>query len=238
MATTAVDPNASNNAAILAALNKKQSTETDTANSSTGKAGAAMGQDAFLKLLITQLKNQSPLSPQDNTAFVAQLAQFSSLEGIQNLNKTVTSLSNGMQSNQALQASALVGRTVEIPTASGYLAKDKYVQGTIELESSTANLVMNIYDKNDKLVMTKNLGSQAAADLPFAWDGSIDDKGTKAEAGTYRFEVLAKDGKESTKVQTYIGANVNSVTIGANQAVMLNVNGIGPVPLTDVKNIL
>lgn len=237
MATTAVDPNASNSAAILAALNKKQGTENDTANSSTGKAGSAMGQDAFLKLLITQLKNQSPLNPQDNTAFVAQLAQFSSLEGIQNLNTTVTSLSNSMQSNQALTASALVGRTVEVPTASGYLEKDKYVQGTIGLESSTANLVMNIYDKNDKLVMTKNLGSQAAGDMPFAWDGT-NSAGTKVDPGMYRFEVLAKDDGESAKVQTYIGANVNSVTIGANQAVMLNVNGVGPVPLTDVKNIL
>ena len=237
MATTAVDPNATNTSAIIAALNKKQGTETDTNNSNTGKAGSAMGQDAFLKLLITQLKNQSPLNPQDNTAFVAQLAQFSSLEGIQNLNTTVTALSNSMQSSQALTASALVGRMVEVPTASGYLEKDKYVQGTIGLETSTANLVMNIYDKDDKLVMTKNLGSQAAGDLPFAWDGTKSD-GTKADAGLFRFEVLAKDGKESTKVQTYIGANVNSVTIGANQAVMLNVNGVGSVPLTDVKNIL
>jgi flagellar basal-body rod modification protein FlgD len=237
MATTAVDSNTNNSAAIIAALNKKQGTEDSSTNSSTGKAGSAMGQDAFLKLLITQLKNQSPLSPQDNTAFVAQLAQFSSLEGIQNLNKTVTALSNGMQSNQALQASSLVGRTVEVPTASGYLEKDRYVQGTMELETSTANLVMNIYDKDEKLVMTKNLGSQAAGDLPFAWDGT-NSAGTKAEPGLYRFEVLAKDGKEATKVQTYIGANVNSVTIGANQAVMLNVNGVGSVALTDVKNIL
>jgi flagellar basal-body rod modification protein FlgD len=239
MATTAVDSNSTNTAAILAALNKKQGTDTDTAtNPNTGKAGSAMGQDAFLKLLITQLKNQSPLNPQDNTAFVAQLAQFSSLEGIQNLNTTVTALSNSMQSSQALQASSLVGRTVEVPTASGTLATGGVVQGTMALEDSTANLVMNIYDKNDKLVLSKNLGNQKAGDLPFAWDGTVDDKGTKVAAGTYRFEVLAKDGKESTKVQTYIGANVNSVTIGANQAVMLNVDGIGQVALTDVKNIL
>lgn len=238
MATTAVDSSSSNSAAIIAALNKKQGATDDTTNPSTGKAGSAMGQDAFLKLLITQLKNQSPLNPQDNTAFVAQLAQFSSLEGIQNLNTTVTNLSNSMQSSQALQASSLVGRTVEVPTASGYLAKDGIVQGTIALDSSTANLVMNIYDKDNKLVMTKNLGSQSSGDKPFAWDGTVDDKGTKAAEGMYRFEVLAKDGKDSSKVQTYIGANVNSVTIGANQAVMLNVNGIGTVALTDVKNIL
>lgn len=238
MATTAVDSNATKSAAILAALNKKQGTNNEVANPNTGKAGSAMGQDEFLKLLITQLKNQSPLSPQDNTAFVAQLAQFSSLEGIQNLNTTVTNLSNSMQSSQALQASSLVGRTVEVPTASGYLPKEGYVQGTIELESSTSNLVMNIYDKNDKLVMTKNLGAQSAGDKPFAWDGTIDEAGTMAPEGMYRFEVLAKDGKHEVKQQTYIGANVNSVTIGANQSVMLNVNGIGTVPLSDVKNIL
>jgi flagellar basal-body rod modification protein FlgD len=227
-----------NSADILAALNKKNSTSNETDTSTTGSSGTSLGQDAFLKLLITQLKNQSPLSPQDNTAFVAQLAQFSSLQGIQNLNTTVTGLSNNMQSSQALQASSLVGRSVEVPTSSGYLPKDSYVQGTMELKDSTANLVMNIYDSKDNLVMTKNLGSQKPGDLPFAWDGTKTDGTTKVDPGLYRFEVLAKDSSKPTKVQTYIGNNVNSVTIGANQAVMLNVNGVGPVALTDVRNIL
>ncbi|HSB97584.1 MAG TPA: flagellar hook assembly protein FlgD [Spongiibacteraceae bacterium] len=236
--TTVSNTSAGNSADILAALNKKNSTATDTNTSTTGSSGTALGQDAFLKLLITQLKNQSPLDPQDNTAFVAQLAQFSSLQGIQNLNTTVSSLSNNMQSSQALQASSLVGRTVEVPTATGYLPKDSYVQGTMSLDNSTANLVMNIYDSKNNLVMTKNLGSQAAGDLPFAWDGTKTDGTTKVDAGTYRFEVLAKGKGDPTKVQTYIGNNVNSVTIGANQAVMLNVNAVGPVALSDVKNIL
>jgi flagellar basal-body rod modification protein FlgD len=236
MATVA-DSTSTDSAAILAALNKKNAAASST-STDTKSSGNTLGQDAFLNLLITQLKNQSPLDPQDNTAFVAQLAQFSSLQGITNLNTTMSSLSNSMQSSQALQASSLVGRTVEVPTASGYLAKDSYVQGTIDLETSTANLVMNIYDSKDNLVMQKNLGAQKSGELPFAWDGTKSDGTTKADPGQYRFEVLAKDKGETAKVQTYIGNNVNSVTIGANQAVMLNINGVGPVALTDVKNIL
>ncbi len=232
---TITDTSSGTSAGILAALNKKTPTSTDA--SATEKTKKGMGQDSFLKLLVTQLKNQSPLNPQDNTAFVAQLAQFSSLEGITNLNTTVSSLSNNMQSSQALQASSLVGRTVEVPTASAYLPVNGAVRGTMALANSTADLQLKVFDSKDKVIVQKNLGAQQAGDLPFAWDGTATD-GTKVAAGTYRFEVTAKDSGKSAKVQTYLGANVNSVTIGANQAVMLNVNGVGSVALADVKNIL
>ena len=79
-------------------------------NSATGKK--ALGKDAFLQLLVTQLKNQNPLEPQDNGDFVAQLAQFSSLEGITTLNDTVSGIAGNYNSSQALQASSLVGRSV------------------------------------------------------------------------------------------------------------------------------
>ncbi|WP_277395290.1 flagellar hook capping FlgD N-terminal domain-containing protein, partial [Pseudomonas viridiflava] len=82
-------------------------------NSATG--GQALGKDAFLQLLVTQLKNQNPLDPQDNSAFVAQLAQFSSLEGITTLNDTVSGIAGNYNSSQALQASSLVGRSVIAP---------------------------------------------------------------------------------------------------------------------------
>jgi flagellar basal-body rod modification protein FlgD len=234
---TITETNSGNSAGILAALNKKNKATADTAAGADAASKNSLGQDAFLKLLITQLKNQSPLDPQDNTAFVAQLAQFSSLEGITSLNTTVTSLSNNMQSGQALQASSLVGRTVEVPTASAYLPTNGNVRGTMVLDNSTADLQLKVYDSSDKVVLQKSLGGQQSGELPFAWDGTQSD-GTKAAAGTYRFEVSAKDDGKSQKIQTYLGANVNSVTIGANQAVMLNVNGVGPVALSDVKNIL
>jgi flagellar basal-body rod modification protein FlgD len=227
---TAVGETTGASADILTALNKKNAT-TKTGDSN------ALGQDAFLKLLITQLKNQSPLNPQDNTQFVAQLAQFSSLQGITNLNTTVTNLASGMQSSQALQASALVGRTVETEASKAYLASGGIVRGTMALESSTPALQLNVYNSQNQLVMHKDLGSHDAGEIPFAWDGTGTD-GSALAAGTYRFEVLASiDGKQKG-VTTYLGNNVNSVTVGANQAVTLNVDSVGAVALSGVKNIL
>lgn len=234
---TAVSNNNSTlSADVLALLNKKSSTDSsDTSNSSADKN--TLGQDSFMKLLVTQLKNQNPLSPQDNTAFVAQLAQFSSLQGIQNLNTTVNSLVSGMQSSQALQASALVGRMVEVEGSTAYLPQDGYVRGTIALDDSTSSLQLNIYDSNKNLVLQKSLGAADAGDIPFAWDGT-NSAGETVAPGTYTFEVLAQDNGKSSKVTTYLGHNVDSVTVGGNQNVTLNVDGVGPIGLSDVKNIL
>jgi flagellar basal-body rod modification protein FlgD len=229
--TAVSNSTAGDSAGILAALNQKK-TSTDSSGTTS-----ALGQDAFLKLLITQLKNQSPLNPQDNSAFVAQLAQFSSLQGIQNLNSTVTGLASGMQSSQALQASALVGRTVEVESKTAVFDSSNIVRGTIALPTSTANMQLKIYNSSNQVVMQKDFGSQEAGDIPFAWDGT-GSNGTKLPAGTYHFEVLAKDGKTSTALTTYLSANVNSVTMGANQQVSLNVEGVGQVALSDVKDIL
>lgn len=215
---------------ILAALNKKTTTGTDNSTDS-------LGQDAFLKLLITQLKNQSPLNPQDNTAFVAQLAQFSSLQGIQNLNNTVTSLSDGLQSSQALQASALVGRFVETETNKAVLGTGGYVRGTMMLENSTPAVKMNVYNSSNQLVFQKDLGSASAGDVPFAWDGTATD-GTKVPTGVYRFEVLASEKGKSVAVKTSLVNNVNSVTVGPNQTTTLNVDAVGSVELSKVINIL
>lgn len=215
---------------ILAALNKKKAAETDNSANS-------LGQDAFLKLLITQLKNQSPLNPQDNTAFVAQLAQFSSVQGIQNLNETVTDLSSSLQSSQALQASALVGRAVETETSKAALGSSGYVRGTMLLENSTPALKLNVYNASNQLVFQKDLGTQKAGDIPFAWDGTATD-GTKMPTGIYRFEVLASENGKPVPVTTSLVNNVNSVTVGPNQTTTLNVDAVGQVALSEVKNIL
>jgi flagellar basal-body rod modification protein FlgD len=229
--------NSSTSSDILNSLSINKKSETEESSSTTGKAGQSLGQDAFMKLLVTQLKNQNPLSPQDNTQFVAQLAQFSSLEGIQNLNTTVNGLATGLQSSQALQASALVGRTVEVETDKAYLGTTGVVMGTMVLEDSTSALKLNVYNSSNELVWSKDLGTQDAGNLPFAWDGTLPN-GQKLAAGNYRFEAVAAGKDKPTTLTTYLGNNVNSVTMGTNGAVSLNVNNVGAVALADVKNIL
>jgi len=123
---------------ILANSSIKTNTSADglaaATNSATGKK--ALGKDAFLQLLVTQLKNQNPLEPQDNGEFVAQLAQFSSLEGITTLNDTVSGLASNYNSSQALQASSLVGRSVIAPSDKSVVDTSKSFSGTIAVPAS------------------------------------------------------------------------------------------------------
>ncbi|MDX9875344.1 MAG: flagellar hook assembly protein FlgD [Spongiibacteraceae bacterium] len=196
-----------------------------------------LGKDAFLELMITQMQNQNPLEPQTNADFVAQLAQFSSVEGITNLSQTVAGLATGFQSSQALQASAMVGRTVKIPTNVATLPEGGDVKGTIEVPYSTAGLRLNVYDEMGVLVYQDDLGSHNPGDVSFSWDGKRAD-GTTLPAGRYEFEVIANNNGEPEQLQTWLGANVDSVTVGANQNTLLNIAGLGPVPLAYVKEIL
>lgn len=196
-----------------------------------------LGQDAFLRLMITQLENQNPLEPQKNSEFVAQLAQFSSVEGLQNLNSTVSGLVSDFQSSRALQATSMVGRAVTVPAEQSYLAEGGAIFGSMDLPASTGALSMRVYNEAGQLVWQRELGAQEAGELTFAWDGQLDD-GSVAPPGEYRFEALAQIHGQPERLQTYLAANVNSVTLGPNNTMTLNLAGIGPVALGDVKEIL
>lgn len=196
-----------------------------------------LGQDVFLELMITQMQNQDPLSPQDNSEFVAQLAQFSSVEGLDKLNNTMDDFVGSFQSSQALQASSLVGRFVKVDAETAYLGTGGLVAGTIELPYSTSDLTMKIYDDAGQLVAEELMGPSAAGDVTFLWEGK-DSAGDQLPAGNYRFEVLANIEGESVQVNTALSANVDSVTVGANGAISLNVAGVGAVSMSSVKEIL
>ncbi len=196
-----------------------------------------LGQSAFLELMITQLNNQNPLDPQDNAEFVAQLAQFSTVEGIEKLNTGFNSMALSLQSGQALQASAMVGRTVHVTGNTARLPEGGEISGTIELPSTTGNLMMNIYNQNGVLVRQDMLGSQPAGDVGFVWDGR-DSQGQYVPAGHYSFQPIANIDGESVGLSTALSANVNSVTIDKLGNLTLNVDGVGPVALSDVREIL
>ena len=195
-----------------------------------------LGQNAFLELMITQLSNQDPLSPQEGAEFVAQLAQFSSVEGLQNLNTTVSDMAGSFRSSQALQASALVGRSVRVPTNTAELTVGQAVQGSAELPLTTNQLQLDVYDPVGQLVSQRNLGSQVAGDVEFTWDG-IKTDGTQAEPGEYQIRASALIEGENIELVTNMNANINSVTLGQGSAVTLNVAGVGQVALDDVKEL-
>lgn len=224
---------------ILANSSIKTSATTDGLASATGSAtgNKALGKDAFLQLLVTQLKNQNPLEPQDNGAFVAQLAQFSSLEGITTLNNTVSGLASNYNSSQALQASSLVGRSVIAPGDKAVVDTTKSLSGTVVVPSSVVSATLKITDADGKTVRTIDLGSQKAGNASFIWDGK-NDAGETVPAGTYTFGATSTIDGQSVALITNLPATVNSVTISQTGGeLMLNLAGLGSVALSKVQTI-
>lgn len=206
---------------------------TPTTTDSTG----TLGKDAFLQLLVTQMKNQNPLDPQDNTQFVAQLAQFSSLESMQNLTSTVDSIASSYQSSQALQASSLVGRSVIVPATSTLVDTSKGMTGTVVVPSASSMTTVKVTDAQGNVVKTIDLGAQTGGNASFSWDGTADD-GTVAAAGNYSFAASGTLDGTNTALTTYLPATVSSVTLGVNGAeTTLNLASGNTVALSKVQTI-
>ena len=222
--------------------NSARTSTTDTSIGAASKAATgsqSLGKDAFLQLLVTQLKNQNPLDPQDNTAFVAQLAQFSSLEGITTLNDTVNSLSGGLQSSQALQASSLVGRSVIVQTGEAYVdpSSGKPFNGTVVVKDADSKPTITITDADGEVVRTLDMGVQKAGNVDFTWDGK-DDEGVLLDKGSYTFTASTKDDTGPTALTTYLPATVNSVTLSKTGGeIMLNLAGLGSIGISKVQTI-
>lgn len=200
-----------------------------------------LGQAAFLELMITQMNNQNPLSPQDNSEFVAQLAQFSSVEGLERLNKSF----NSFMSNNALQASSLVGTSVNVESETSILNKGGFVAGSTDLAYPTKNLKINIYDEKGALAQTIPVGEVPRGEMVFRWDGQVIEVNgelldwsagtTGAPVGEYKFEIIADQNGKNEALKTSLSANVNSVSIGENGALVLNLAGKGAIEASKVK---
>ncbi|RJG09874.1 flagellar hook assembly protein FlgD [Pseudomonas cavernicola] len=201
------------------------------------KSSKDLGKNEFLNLLVAQLNNQDPLAPQENGAFIAQLAQFSQVEGIEKLNTSMGSLVSGYQSSQALQASSLVGRKVIVPSEKAVVDTSETFKASLVLPQSSSNVYVNIYDSAGAVVNRVSMGEQAAGNVSFMWDGK-DSSGKVAPPGTYKFEAQAVFGTETKGLYTLLPANVDSVTLGQNGGeLMLNLAGLGSIGLSQVQVI-
>ncbi|MDA7085973.1 flagellar hook assembly protein FlgD [Pseudomonas sp. SA3-5] len=198
-------------------------------------ANKELGKNEFLNLLVAQLNNQNPLEPQGNGEFIAQLAQFSQVEGIEKLNTSMGSLLSGYQSSQALQASSLVGSKVIIPTDKALVDTSESFKASMVLPTSSSNVYVNVYDNAGTVVSRINMGEQAAGNVSFIWDGK-DASGKVLPPGTYKFEAQATYEGETKGLYTMLPANVDSVVLGGSE-LMLNLAGLGSVPLSQVQVI-
>jgi flagellar basal-body rod modification protein FlgD len=196
-----------------------------------------MGQKDFLTLMVAQLKNQDPLEPSDNAEFLGQMAQFSTLDGINGMKESFDGFASSMTSGQALQASSLVGRKVLVSSDTAQLVPGQTLSGNVAVTEAVSALSVSIVDSSGKLVKTQSLGPHPAGDALFEWDG-LDDKGIAAAPGNY---IIRAEGQSNGKSQTFgtgVFANVDSVTLGKDMAgVQLNVRGVGTLALNQIKQI-
>ena len=194
-------------------------------------------QEDFLKLLVTQMSNQDPVNPQDPESFLGQLAQFGTVDGIAKLNNAVEKLNSGLFSNQALQASSLVGRNIQLATNKGYLSSDQVLSGKVIVDQPTNNLKMTISNSSGEVVKQLHLGDANAGEINFQWDG-LNDRGEIVSPGIYQVKAEGINGYKNTAFTTLMNAKVDSVTIGqGNKDVALNLKGLGAVALNDIKQI-
>ncbi len=222
-------------ASILAKLGISNAGTTQTTESSKDK----LGQKDFLKLMVAQLKNQDPLKPMENGDFLGQMAQFSSVTGLQDLQASFNQLAGVMQSNQALQASALVGRSALVPGNAAVLASSgQTVSGAVDLPASTSDVALAVTDQSGTVIRLMSMGPQASGLASFQWDGKTD-AGELAPPGRYKIVANAMlDGKVQA-VDTLVAARVESVTLGrGGQESTLNLAGLGSLEMSKVRQIM
>jgi len=213
----------------------QQVTSGKTGDSATG--ASTLGKDSFLQLLVTQMQNQNPLDPQDNSEFVSQLAQFSSLETMQNLSTSVDAIGGMYQSSQALQASSLVGRSVIVDSGSTNVDTTKGMTGQVVLPSTSTVTNVDVYDSKGTIVRTIDLGEQKAGKASFTWDGK-DDAGQTLATGNYSFKASGSLDGTKTGLTTYLPATVTSVTMGsAGSSMTLNLANGENIALSKVQQI-
>jgi len=203
----------------------------------TANAGqSSMGQTDFLTLFTTQLKNQDPLDPVKNEAFVAQLAQFSQLEATTNMASSLSHFTSSMSNSQITSSAGLIGAKVSVPDGPAVLTNSQPVQATIALPNGADGVQLQVFDAKGVLVNTQMAGAQTAGDMLFSWSGK-DDAGNALPDGNYRFVANAVSQGKNTVATVSTLATVIGVSQQADKTMLLQVTGGKTIKLSDVTKV-
>ena len=227
MSTT--DPLGSAAAAAAAAAGSSSS-------SSAASGKNELGQDTFLKLMVAQLKNQDPFKPADPSEFLGQLAQFSTVSGIQSMQNSMTALTDSMRSNQVLGGTTLVGHSILAASTTVALDSTDPVSGAVQVPEGASSVQLSVTDSTGQLVKRIDISPTEGLNA-FAWDGT-DTTGTRAAAGTYKIEAIANIGGRNASVETQLVSQVGSVTIDPTTSALTLNTTAGAVALANVRQVM
>lgn len=196
-----------------------------------------MDQSSFLTLMTAQMKNQDPFDPVDNTQMVAQMAQFSSLAGISEMNTTLSAIAAKLGATSTTDMVSWVGRTVLTEGSAAYPRTDGSLGGVIELGADAGEVNVVIEGPNGEILRNVSLGAAKAGQTEFEWDGKTD-TGEPAGNGPFKIRVAARNANGGAVSATpLVWAPVTAVAMGKDGNPVLTLPGIGQVSTTAVRKI-
>ena len=225
------------NVDLMNQLGLTKGTPLASSNTTGNVNNGQLSQSDFLKLMTTQLNNQDPTQPADSSKMLAEMAQLSTVSGIQDMQSSLKQLVDTMMASQTTQAASLVGHQV-IAAGSGATLGNNGLSGAVELSQNTNQLAVGIYDSAGQLVKQLDLGVQGKGTIPFTWDGVMDN-GNNAQPGLYQIKAIASVSGKPQEMGTYVASKVNSVSIdAASQKITLNMSNGNVINVSDIKQLM
>lgn len=223
--------------AIAVGVNERLDPTVLSSSNTSGTGNNAQDlQNQFLTMLVTQLKNQDPTNPMDNSQLTTQLAQINTLSGIEKLNTTLGSISGQISTSQSLQSSTLIGHGVMVNGGQILVGNGTTTPFGVELTSASTGASATIKDASGNVIDTVDLGALSAGVHTFSWDGKLTD-GSVAPDGKYSVAIAASNGNTQLVAQPLNYAYVNGVST-ANNTTELDLGTMGSATLDDVRQIL
>ena len=222
----------------LSGLSGVKTSESTTDTTKTKGQTTQLDQNQFLKLMIAQMKNQDPTKPMDPSTFMSQLAQFSQVTGIEQMNKSVSGLNDSLLSSQVLSGTNLVGHEILAESNTAVLAAPgSKITGAVDVPSGSQNVRVAVLDSAGSLVRMIPVNAGSGGMVDFEWDGKATN-GTSAPAASYEFHVLTGTGEDTQELNPLLSSHVNSVTIDStSHELSLNTNN-GTLALSTVRRIM
>ncbi len=186
---------------------------TTAKSSSSSTASSALDKDDFLQLLVTQLQHQDPLNPLDDKEFIAQLAQFSSLEQMNNVASGITAINETLAKQDSLSAANYIGKSVVADGNTISKLDSGITPVYFTLNDAASKVTVNVYDQNNNIVSTQTLNSMQAGEYNFSWDG-LDYNGEAASNGKYSVYFSAEKADGSAAL---VDTEVTGVIVGISR---------------------
>lgn len=195
-----------------------------------------LSQEDFMKLLLTQLKLQSPQNPFDSNTMMQQMSQLTTLSATQSLEKTVKNLNTSLSNSQVIEASQLIGKKVQILNEQAPLKANQGLQGAVFIPDQVDSLTVTIKDQNDRVVKTLNFGASNGI-VDFNWDG-LDNNNQMLAPGMYKISASGNKDGQNIAVATAAVFDVNSVSLDSQgKGAILQLAEYGGVQMQDILKI-